>query len=95
MRLESTRLPFPVNTACDEDNPHLRPDGQVLYFDSNRADPTGSACLDESGMLQRTIYQTRWTNGGWSVPEPVGGAVNETVLRWQVFVTGSQMPSQH
>jgi hypothetical protein len=82
------RLPSPVNTPCVEDNPHLSPDGDVLYFDSNRGDPRGLTCLEErGGNSRRTIYVARREGGRWSVPEPLREAPNETRVRWQVFLT--------
>lgn len=81
------KLPAPVNTSCVEDNPHLSPDGLTVWFDSNRADAQGSSCLDEKNGMKRTIYRSRFEGGAWSVPAPVEGSPNASLVRWQVFVT--------
>ena len=79
---ESQRLPDGVNTAWDEDDAYLSPDG-VLYFSSNRP----------GGLGGKDIYAVRWANGwpqgdperlpfpintvnddAFFVPEPDGGA---------------------
>ena len=80
------KLPAPVNTSCIEDNPHLSPDGQSLYFDSNRSGENGLACRDTHEVEGRDIWATERTDGGWSVPVRLRGAPNSTGLRWQVFL---------
>ncbi len=83
-------LPAPIHSPCSEDNPHLSPDGKTLYFDSNRADPLASSCLDEgAGELYRTLYESHLDNGVWSTPVALSGGPNDTLVRWQVFVTES------
>ncbi len=82
-------MPFPINTPCVEDNPHLSGDGLTLYFDSNRDDIDGVTCLDESGGLQRSIYVSTNNSGTWSAPIKIEGAPSNHADAWQVFVNES------
>lgn len=79
-------LPFPINTPCVEDNPHLSGDGLTLYFDSNRDDINGTSCLDESGGLKRSIYISDYDGSTWSNPTKIQGIPNDSSYAWQVFV---------
>jgi hypothetical protein len=86
--LWSTPVPLssPINTQCVEDNPHLSEDGLTLYFDSNRGDISGTACLDESGGLQRSIYISHYDGSEWSTPTKIQGIQSGNSNVWQVFV---------
>jgi len=77
------KLDAPISTPCIEDNPHLSAEGDTIWFDSTRADALGSTCFTD----RRSFWATHRTDGGWSVPERVVGAPNETAIRWQIFVT--------
>ncbi|MBW2410407.1 MAG: PD40 domain-containing protein [Deltaproteobacteria bacterium] len=76
-----------VNTQCVEDNPHLSADGRTLYFDSNRSDINGSACLDETAGLQRSIYVSKLVGSQWSTPSKIQGLPNTGAYAWQIFET--------
>lgn len=83
-----SKLPYPINTKCVEDNPHLSPDGRTIYFDSNRADINGTSCLEEKlGGHERTIYVSKFDGKKWLDPQPLRGAPNEMKSNWQVFVS--------
>ena len=57
----------PINTKDWESLPALSPDGNTLYFSSNRA----------GGLGGKDIYVSRReAGGGWSAPENVGEPVN-------------------
>lgn len=58
------RLPF--NTAVNEWEPALSPDGFSLYFTSNR--PGGRGGYD--------VWVSHFRNGQWQPPQPLDGAVN-------------------
>ncbi len=79
----------PLNSSCTDDNPTLSADGKTLWFDSSRSDPTRTSCLNDDPMKapRRSIYQSHWVNGAWSVPQLMPGAPNQTRLHWQIFVT--------
>lgn len=66
---KSHRLPDPVNSPCNEDNPHLSKDGKTLYFDSNRKDLKGSQCLGQEARFQRHIWVSYSINQKWSEPQ--------------------------
>lgn len=82
------KLPYPINTKCIEDNPHLSPDGRTIYFDSNRSDLRGTSCIDEKMSGQRrTIYVSKFNGEKWLDPRPLRGTPNEMKSSWQVFVS--------
>jgi outer membrane protein OmpA-like peptidoglycan-associated protein len=61
------KLPAPINTEYWEGSASLTPDGQVLYFASNRP----------GGEGKRDIYRVRrLPNGQWGDPENLGPEIN-------------------
>lgn len=80
-------LPAPIASPCIEDNPTLTPDGQLLFFDTDRADATGSAC--KPGGQPRDLYVAAKDGAGWAAPTRVVGTPNQGVLRQQPFATES------
>ena len=82
----ATKLPAPINTPCVEDNVHLTPDGARMFFDSNRADDTGTTCKAES---DRDIWTATWNGSAWSAPTKLSGGPNATARRWQPFSSPS------
>ena len=55
-----------LNSIANDRGPAFSPDGEYLYFVSNREDGEGGYDL----------YVTRRDGNGWSVPEPLGEDVN-------------------
>jgi hypothetical protein len=86
----STKVPAPVSTPCVEDNPSLSADGQRLYFDSNRADPTGTTCktIDGGstvGVEYRDLWVSTLSGGVWGVPVLVAGDPAQGTVHWQPY----------
>jgi Tol biopolymer transport system component len=63
----------------DGDCPVLSPDGQKLYFNSNRPSSPGAGRRERYWVAERA-------GDGWSEPRPLGPAVNEDHLHWQASV---------
>lgn len=83
-----TILPSPINTPCAEDNPHLAGAGTKIFFDSNRANATGTICIDESAGDRRSIWVTEFVDNAWGTPELVTGAPNaDGDNNWQAWTT--------
>jgi len=61
------------------DNPFITPDGQKLFFTSNRP---GSVSEDKEN-----IWFVERNNSGWSGPKPVSPTVNAMQLHWSVSVS--------
>lgn len=80
-------LPAPVNTPCIEDNPHITADGGFLFFDSDRADPTGTSCKPNG--QPRDLWVATRVGNGWSAPGLVAGAPNAQPVRFQAFATAN------
>lgn len=64
-----TNLGAAINTAGDEDAPHIAPDGKTLYFGSNGHGGKGDHDIFVSYRLDDT-----WLH--WTAPEPVGAPIN-------------------
>lgn len=80
------KAPAPLNTTCEEDNTHLSADGQRLYWDSNRADATGTSCLPPNGLQERALWMSEWDGNDWSTPVQVDGQQwTSPVIHWQPF----------
>jgi hypothetical protein len=80
------KAPAPVNTDCEEDNTHLSADGLRLYWDSNRADATGTSCLPANGLQERFIWMSTFDGTDWSTPVKIAGQDWTTpVIHWQPF----------
>lgn len=81
-----TKAPAPINTDCEEDNTHLSADGLRLYWDSNRADATGTSCLAPNGLQERFIWMSTWSGTAWGTPVQVTGQQWTTpVIHWQPY----------
>ena len=80
------KAPAPLNTDCEEDNTHLSADGRRLYWDSNRADATGTSCLPANGLQERYLWMSTWNGSAWSTPVQVDGQHwTSPVIHWQPF----------
>jgi Tol biopolymer transport system component len=53
------KLPPPINSVDDEWAVAVSPDGNTLYFSSNR---------DDGGNMDFDIFRSSWTGGGWATP---------------------------
>jgi hypothetical protein len=88
-RLEGDRwtpprvVPF-ASRLFDSDDPCFSPDGEKLFFTSWR--PLAWYRVFEQ---KERIWYVERTDGGWSRPKPVGPAVNEMELHWQLSVSAS------
>jgi hypothetical protein len=78
-------LPAPFASACVEDNPHITADGQLLFFDSDRADATATTCKDPG--QPRDLYVAARDGSGWTAPVLVAGTPNTGLTRFQPFAT--------
>jgi hypothetical protein len=78
-------LPAPLSTDCVEDNVHLTADGARLFFDSDRADATGTSC--KAAGMPRDLYMAARAGDGWSAPMLVPGDANAGLTRFQPFAT--------
>src|SRR5882672_9682035 len=63
---------IPVNSAYDEQNPILSPDGKTLWF-TIANHPQNSAGKKDPG----DIWYSNWENGQWSVPNYGGPLLND------------------
>ncbi len=84
-RMENGRWTKPETlTFCKDDsflydNPFITPDGRKLFFTSFRP---GAVSAEKE-----TIWYCKRTAAGWSDPEPVSMALNETPLHWSISVS--------
>jgi hypothetical protein len=76
-------VPF-ASRFFDSDDPSFSPDGQKLFFTSWRP----LAWYRVFDQKERIWYVEK-TERGWSRPRPVGPAVNEMELHWQMSVSAS------
>ncbi|MFC2097158.1 T9SS type A sorting domain-containing protein [Bacteroidota bacterium] len=61
-----------------DDNPVFSPDGQKLFFNSDR--------LYNGYAYERVWYVTRQNDGGWSEPLPLDPIINNYPLHWQTSI---------
>ena len=84
-RMENGRWTKPeMLTFCKDDsflydNPFITPDGKKLFFTSFRPGVVSKE--------KETIWYCKRTAAGWSDPEPVSIALNETPLHWSISVS--------
>jgi Tol biopolymer transport system component len=84
-RMENGQWTKPeILTFCKDDsflydNPFITPDGRKLFFTSFRPGAVSSE--------KETIWYCKRTAAGWSDPEPVSMALNETPLHWSISVS--------
>lgn len=62
----------PVNTVFADENPFVYPDGDILYFSSNRSRENGPVDIFTSSLTD---------NGSWTTPVGVGYPVNNTDVK--------------
>lgn len=63
----------------DGDCPVLSPDGNRLFFNSNRPLPSGTTPRER-------IWCTERTTEGWGDPFPLSAVINDAHLHWQVSI---------
>jgi len=63
----------------DGDCPVLSPNGQKMFFNSNRPLPQGTTRRERIWCAERTPE-------GWGAPSPLGPEINDEHLHWQVSV---------
>jgi hypothetical protein len=80
------KAPAPLSTGCAEDNPTLSADGLRLYWDSDRADASGTSCLPPNGSQERFLWTSAWDGANWSTPVQVEGQDFVTpIVHWQPY----------
>ena len=78
----TNEIPFPYNgTDYSTGFPNFSPDGQVLYFSSNRPDGFGGY----------DIYVSYRTGNGWSTPENLGPVINSPGNEVTPFFDGQSL----
>lgn len=79
-----------INTDKDDIAPSISTDGTDIIFSSNR--PNGHP-QDEVGDYDYDIYSSSYSNGKWSSPKPVKGAVNSNAddVSNNLFFDGTKM----
>jgi Tol biopolymer transport system component len=70
----------PFSRDYQNDVPFIAPDGETLYFVSDRPVP------GESATDKQNIWLVRKTATGWSEPRAVDPVVNSMSLHWQVSI---------
>ncbi len=71
----------PFSHDSQNDVPFIAPDGESLYFISDRSMP------GQIDPEKQNIWLVRRIPNGWSEPRPVDSTVNSMSLHWQVSVT--------
>lgn len=74
---------YEYNSYCREDNPEIYADGTKMIFESNRADPLGTSCLDHN---YTSLWYSERSSGSWSVPVLLDGPPNEGDKNTQPWV---------
>ena len=64
---------------------HITADGAWLFFDSDRADATGTSC--KAAGMPRDLYMAARDGDGWAAPTLVPGDANAGLTRFQPFAT--------
>ncbi|MBF0198361.1 MAG: PD40 domain-containing protein [Planctomycetes bacterium] len=78
--LKPQRLPAPINSKFDEDNPFLSRDSRTLIFESNR--PKGQGGYD--------LYLChKPSKGQWSSPKPFPANINTKANESQAFLSAN------
>ena len=74
---EPTNLGPPINSARREISPFIHPNGQTLFFASDRCPSLGG--LD--------IYYSNWVNDQWTTPVNLGYPINKHKDQASLFIT--------
>ncbi len=79
------RDPVPVLFGSDRDEgPFISLDGSTMVFSSRRPVPGQPDPGDDIWLVRREV-------GGWSVPEPIGGPVNQPAIRVGRYTLGTEL----